>query len=180
MPQPMVVRTVVVADADALAEVHWQTWRETYAGLVPEERLGAAALERRRGQWRSRIAEPRAGDVLRVGEVEGAVVGFAMAGPGRLDEGPAAYAAEEGDGFVGLPAGQELEALYVLAAHHGTGVGQALLDAVVAPGAAYLWVARDNPRARGFYRRNGFVEDGAEVVEQHLGGLLTIRMVREG
>lgn len=175
MSLPLVVRPAVVADADAVAEVHWRSWRETYAGLVPEGRLGSGALERRRRQWRSRIAQPWPGDVLRVGEVGADVVGYAMVGPGRQDQGPAAWATDPG-----RPADQELEALYVLAGHHGTGVGQALLDAVLAPGAAYLWVAKENPRARSFYRRNGFLEDGTEVVEQHLGDLVTVRMVREG
>jgi hypothetical protein len=56
--------------------------------------------------------------------------------------------------------------------------GQRLLDAVIGDRAAFLWVFRDNPRARAFYRRNGFVADGAEQVEDFFGGPVEIRMVR--
>ncbi|WP_439688481.1 GNAT family N-acetyltransferase [Curtobacterium sp. SP.BCp] len=51
--------------------------------------------------------------------------------------------------------------LYVLARAHGSGAGQALLDAALGHRSASLWVAEDNPRAQAFYRRNGFTVDGA-------------------
>ena len=38
-----------------------------------------------------------------------------------------------------------------------------------------LWVAGPNPRAQAFYRKHGFVADGAAQVE---GGVREIRMVR--
>jgi acetyltransferase (GNAT) family protein len=64
----------------------------------------------------------------------------------------------------------------VHAADHGTGVGAALLEAVVDPEEpAALWVADPNPRAQAFYRKHGFVADGAAQVE---GGMREIRMVR--
>jgi hypothetical protein len=53
--------------------------------------------------------------------------------------------------------------LYVYAADHGTGAGPA------------LGVADPNPLAQAFYRKHGFVADGANQVE---GGLVEIRMVR--
>ena len=43
---------------------------------------------------------------------------------------------------------------------------------------ASVWVAAENPRARRFYEKLGFAPDGAEKVEEHLGNLLDIRMVR--
>jgi ribosomal protein S18 acetylase RimI-like enzyme len=54
----------------------------------------------------------------------------------------------------------------VLAAHHGTGIGQTLLDEVLGSGPAQLWVAKQNPRAIAFYRRNGFAFDGAEQTDE--------------
>ena len=38
-----------------------------------------------------------------------------------------------------------------------------------------LWVADPNPRAQAFYRKHGFIADGAAQVE---GGVREIRMVR--
>jgi hypothetical protein len=62
------------------------------------------------------------------------------------------------------------------AADHGTGAGSALLEAVVDPEeSAALWVADPNPRAQAFYRKHGFVADGAAQVED---GMREIRMVR--
>lgn len=71
---------------------------------------------------------------------------------------------------------RQLYVLYVYAAFHGSGVGTALLDAVIDPDApASLWVADPNPRAQAFYRRQGFASDGAAKVDD---GVREIRMVR--
>jgi GNAT superfamily N-acetyltransferase len=71
---------------------------------------------------------------------------------------------------------RQLYVLYVVAADHGTGAGLALLAAVLDPEEPVaLWVADPNPRAQAFYRKHGFVADGAAQVE---GGLREIRMVR--
>ena len=59
---------------------------------------------------------------------------------------------------------------------HGTGAGPALLEAVVDPEeSAALWVADPNPRAQAFYRKHGFLADGATQVED---GVREVRMVR--
>ena len=71
---------------------------------------------------------------------------------------------------------QQLYVLYVYAAFHGSRVGTALLNAVIdrtAPAA--LWVADPNPRAQAFYRKHGFVTDGAVKIEDDVR---EIRMVR--
>lgn len=72
----------------------------------------------------------------------------------------------------------ELVGLYLLADHHGTGLGQALLDAALGNQAASLWMAQDNPRARAFYARNGFTPDGAGKVEPSWENLIEVRLVR--
>jgi GNAT superfamily N-acetyltransferase len=59
----------------------------------------------------------------------------------------------------------------------GTGIGQALLEALERP--EVLWVAADNPRAQAFYRRNHFAADGATQTEEFFGEPIDeIRMVR--
>ena len=69
--------------------------------------------------------------------------------------------------------------IYALRRVHGTGVGQALLDAVIGKDSAYLWVLEDNPRAQAFYRRNSFVPDGRrELLPPEWEELPEIRMVR--
>jgi GNAT superfamily N-acetyltransferase len=90
------------------------------------------------------------------------VIGFATAGP-----------AEE----VGVQVSFTLNAINVRRAYWGTGVGQRLLDMTLGGREAFLWVFRDNARARAFYLRNGFSPDGAERVEPFFGPI-EIRMVR--
>lgn len=74
--------------------------------------------------------------------------------------------------------GLELVGLYLLAAHHGAGLGQALLDSAIGDQPASLWMAEDNPRARAFYVRNGFTPDGARKVEPAWEDLTEVRLVR--
>lgn len=158
----LTVRPADVRDADAIATVHVRAWQEAYAHLLPADFLAALDVDARAARWRSIIAEP-AVDVL-VAVLAGAVVGWASAGPGRETD---------------PVRDRELEGIYVLAAHHGSGAGQRLLDAAVGSAPAFLWVAEGNPRAEAFYRRNGFTRDGA-VKHEPIGptGLDAVRMVR--
>jgi ribosomal protein S18 acetylase RimI-like enzyme len=157
----LTVRPADVRDADAIAVVHVQAWREAYAHLLPAEFLAALDVDARAARWRGIIAEPDV-DVL-VATIGEQVVGWASAGPGRGER----------------PRDRELEGIYVLAGHHGSGAGQALLDAAIGTAPAFLWVADGNPRAESFYRRNGFERDGT-VKHEPIGprGLDAVRMVR--
>lgn len=70
-----------------------------------------------------------------------------------------------------------LHVLYVLAAHHGSGLGRELLRAVLPEDApTALWVVDPNPRARAFYSKSGFMPNGRE---RDVDGLREIEMVRE-
>ncbi|MFD6178385.1 MULTISPECIES: GNAT family N-acetyltransferase [unclassified Isoptericola] len=161
-PTPVVLRQATPGDASGCAFVHHASWVETYSGLLPAEHWEADTLERRMASWPRRIGEMP----VTVAESGGRVVGFAIAGAAREV------------GTHQPVRGRELWSLYVLGEHHGTGAGQALLDAVVPPGVpAQLWVAEQNPRARRFYERNGFVPDGARFVDERLG-LAEVRHVR--
>ena len=64
----------------------------------------------------------------------------------------------------------EVYAIYVRPDAWGTGSGWALMDAAVAWLAdrwqeAILWVAEENPRARRFYERYGWVAESTRVEE---------------
>lgn len=157
----MLVRPAEPDDIPALAHVHVQGWRETYRGLFPDHLLDDPEFEpRRRRFWTAVFTDPRYADHrVAVAEADGEVVGFGLASPNG-DE-------------LGIP---QLYALYLLAAHHGSGAGARLLDAVLDPGdPAVLWVADPNPRAQAFYRRHGFAPDGFEKIED---GVREIRMQR--
>lgn len=160
----VILRTATLSDAAAVAQVHHTTWVSTYGAILPPEFWATATLERRTATWERWLSN---GAAPVVADADGEVVGIAMAGE----------AVEQEDV---LPVrDRQLYLLYVLAAYHGAGVGQALLDAVVPPGTpAQLWVAEDNPRARRFYERNGFVMEGARVVDTSTADLAEVRMVR--
>lgn len=164
------IRRATVTDAAGIARVHWQSHQTTYVatGRIAREHVESWTLGDREERWSTNLAiaegriDPPEGFhrmeiwVAVVHEPGGddqevdRVVGWANTSGGR-----------DGDG----PRDLELEGLYVLDEFHGAGVGQGLVDAALDGRPAYLWVLADNPRARAFYRRNGFEPDGAEKVD---------------
>lgn len=158
---PFRIRPASSADADDIAAVHTTSWRETYGSMVDDDVATSRwfDLSRRTEMWRANFADGTYTPHVAVDER--GIVGFGAARP-----------APEPDAV--RP--EELTMLYVLARAHGTGAGQALLDAALADRPAYLWVAADNPRARAFYRRNGFEHDGVKSTFGPVG--VTHRLVR--
>lgn len=162
MTPDLTVRAAVPDDATDIARVHIQAWRECYAHLLPAASLAGLEQGPREARWRTIIAS--ATSDIWVASHETDIVGWASAGPGRDDDGPRP---------------RELEGIYVLASHYGSGAGQLLLDAAVGGSGAYLWIADDNPRAFAFYTRNGFIPDGATGSHELAGTPVRIlRMVR--
>jgi ribosomal protein S18 acetylase RimI-like enzyme len=159
----LTIRRARVEDVAQMARVNVRCWQETYRGLVSNAVLDDPGfLTARERFWTSALTDDRYRENrVAVAERDGELVGIAMSGP-PLDAA-AAWA-------------RQLYVLYVCAADHGTGAGPALLDAVVDPEeSAALWVADPNPRAQAFYRKHGFLADGAAQVE---GGVREVRMVR--
>lgn len=157
------LRPAVPADAPGCAYVHHTSWVETYSALLPASHWETDTLAKRVETWQRWL--DRGADAT-VAEIDGRVIGFAIAGASRRvgDHHPVCE--------------QELFSLYVLAAQHGNGAGQALLEAVLpADIPAQLWVAEENPRARAFYRRNGFTPDGARYRDETLD-LAEVRLIR--
>lgn len=105
-------------------------------------------------------------------ETDGVVVGAAEAGPA-----PAAWEIELG--LVPPPADVELHLLYLHPDHHGTGLADRLMHAVLEPGPAYLWLIAGNARAERFYARRGFASLPEQVPAGDSWGNVTMhRMVR--
>jgi ribosomal protein S18 acetylase RimI-like enzyme len=159
----LTVRPARVEDIVQMARVNVRSWQEAYRGLMSDAVLDAPGfLAGRERFWTAALTDERYRENrVAVAERDGELVGIAMSGP-PLDAG-AAWA-------------RQLYVLYVYAADHGTGAGPALLEAVVDPEeSAALWVADPNPRAQAFYRKHGFLADGAAQVED---GVREVRMVR--
>ncbi|WP_404434485.1 GNAT family N-acetyltransferase [Microbacterium lacus] len=161
-----VIREPSPADAAAIAALNVSTWRETYSHLLPDGFFSPEFAQNRRDMWNHVLANPHPERTVRVAEVDGELVGFGFAGPSFGAEGEV------------LPRDRHLYSLYVSGSQHGTGVGQALFDAVLHDEPAMLWVATENPRAIAFYERNGFAFDGREQVDPLAPGIVEARMIR--
>lgn len=164
---PVTLRRPRRSDADELARLHVRTWEETYTALLPTGYFDEAHRRGRQDMWRHLLGEGVRQDlVIRVAVLDDAIIGFGMTGPSEpRDDGPPGIT-------------RQLFMLYVLEAYHGRGVGQRLLDAVAGMDAMTLWVAKENPRAIAFYRRNGFVLDGMERSDPGAPAITDARMVR--
>lgn len=146
-----------------MARVHVDSWRETYRGLMADTVLDDPdLLDQRVKFWAAVLTNPSSEmQQVVIAERDSEVVGIAMAGPSRE---PA------------VDWSQQLFVLYTYTAIHGLGVGAELLDAVIEPTSVVgLWVADPNPRAQAFYRKHGFLPDGASSTYE---GIDEIRMVR--
>ncbi len=142
----MLIREAHAVDAAAIARVHVDSWRTTYAGILPSDFLASLSYENREQTWsRALSASGRRSSVHVAEDGDGRIVGFASGGPER--EGDPAYKGE-------------LYAIYVLAQCQRRGIGSRLAGAVVRRlveqdiDSMLLWVLADNP-SRAFYETLG-------------------------
>jgi ribosomal protein S18 acetylase RimI-like enzyme len=145
------IRLAVPDDAHALGIMHVASWRETYAGILPDRMLSALSIDARAAAWAKIMREPAIehSAVVYLAEQEGSIIGFGACGAQRTEN-------LRDKGYDG-----EFGAIYVLRAFQGQGIGACLLAKMfldlLARGfsAAALWVLRDNQRARRFYEYHG-------------------------
>jgi ribosomal protein S18 acetylase RimI-like enzyme len=149
----LLVRQATIADAGAIAEVHRESWRTTYAGILPLAVVAREAGRKSEAMWRRRLALKRPGSATWIVERSPhGIVGFASCGDAR-------------EPIEGLDA--EIYALYVLQPQQRHGAGRELVRACarhfVRHGlfGFFLWVLKAN-RARLFYEALG----GQEIDEK--------------
>ena len=154
----MRIREAALSDARAIAEIHVRAWQAAYRGQLPDDYLDDLSVEDRLGQHEWTIRNPRETWRLWVAEDDGAVVGFAVTGPGEDVD------ADERTG--------EVYAIYLEPGRIGTGLGSRLFAHAVDDlrdrgfTGATLWVLESNERARRFYEIAGWKPDGATASEQ--------------
>ena len=153
------IRQGEIADAQAIARIHVDMWREAYAGIVPASHLDNLSVEKRRRKWEDTLARSPATTSV-VTDETGRVVGWVSFGPNRDEDGT-------GRG--------EVYGIYLQSACWGRGLGRALMQAAETALASQgfstftLWVFELNRRARKFYERAGYRPD--ETVKQvSIGG----------
>ncbi|NUS52515.1 MAG: GNAT family N-acetyltransferase [Nocardioidaceae bacterium] len=149
------IRTATTDDLDAVGRVHAASRAAAYAGLVPPDALARVTPATQAEVWRQRMAASPAPSALLVAIEGGELVGFTH-GTGREERA-------------------ELDAIHLAPDRLGSGVGQALHDALLDEFVGWgcvraeLWVLRGNERAQAFYRRNGWAHDG-RTSEHDVGG----------
>jgi GNAT superfamily N-acetyltransferase len=135
MPNPA-LRPATADDAEAIATIWHDGWRDGHLGNVPEALLAARTPD----SFRSRAADRTADTTVAV--LHDRIAGFVMV------------------------AKDEVEQVYVAADHRGSGVAGLLLAEaerlVAANGERRAWLAvvAGNERARRFYQRNGWIDEG--------------------
>jgi ribosomal protein S18 acetylase RimI-like enzyme len=152
-----VIRPATSHDVEAIAHIHVETWRSTYAGIIPDAYLLQMNVDRQRRMWRQLLYGGGRGHDVMVAELaDGEVVGFASCGPARRSALPRR-----------APYDGEVYTLYVAVDHQGHGHGERLLDVCLDTlrgqdkTAAIVWVLAANP-ARFFYEARG----GRKVAER--------------
>ncbi|MEZ5812588.1 MAG: GNAT family N-acetyltransferase [Rhizobiaceae bacterium] len=146
------IRPAGPGDAQAIADVHHQSWHCAYAGIIPHKAL-STMIARRGTNWWARAIR-RVATVLVV-EMGGRIVGYATLGRNRARE---------------LPQQGEIYELYILPEYQGVGLGTRLFRSARRKLAEHglkglvVWALEDNEVAMSFYEGAGGF-DTAEGIE---------------
>lgn len=110
----IIIRKAILSDTKGIAKVHVESWKTTYANIVPDEYLNKLTYESREQIWINSIPN---GGVYVAENNEGEIIGFSSGGKERSGN----Y-----EGFDG-----ELYAIYILKKYQGQGVGKALIQPII-------------------------------------------------
>ena len=132
-------------DAEALAQVHVTSWRESYRGLIADSYLDRMSAPMHAARFHRALTHPGPHDATLAAAGREGLVGYAAGGPSRSHRAGEA----------------EIHTLYVRRAVQRAGLGRRLLIAMARvfadQGARSLMIStlRDNLPARGFYEHLG-------------------------
>ena len=162
-------RNAAPGDAEALAELGRRTFIETFGHLYSPENLNTFLANHSVESWAQELADPAF--AIRIGETDGGAVAYAKVGPPTLPFEPRGKAIE-------------LRQFYILSGWHGSGAAREMMAWVLEEARRrsgddlYLSVFVDNGRARAFYAKYGFVEEGryAFMVGTHADEDIVMRL----
>jgi len=154
------IRRARPADADRLADLFDETWREAYRGIIPGVALERMISQRSSQWWLGATQRSRP---LVVVEQESSIVGYAVYGPARGRR---------------LQAPGEIDELYIRPTYQGLGLGRRLFRAVCNDLADHgltrvgVWALEGNERACAFYTGLGGTAIG-QAVDRMAGTVLS-------
>lgn len=143
-------RRAEACDADRIAQLHAESWRRTYRGMMRDEFLDGDVLTDRRDAWRDQMATVGGGKFILLAEDGANLVGFICV-----------------TGDEDVLWGSYIDNLHVSDAYLRRGVGRALMEHAArwlrnsyARSSIYLWVMQANSGARRFYEALGASDAG--------------------
>jgi GNAT superfamily N-acetyltransferase len=148
-------------DAEAVADLHADSWRRHYRGAYDNDYLDGDVFAERRALWSERLAriDPTVARTILI-EDDGRLLGFSHV---MFDDNPTW--------------GALVDNLHVTFDHKRGGLGTALLRASALavversrPTGLYLWALEMNTPARAFYRARGGEEVEFEMSDLEGGG----------
>ena len=166
----MRIRRATRRDANGIARVHAESWRTTYATMLPDTYLDQLRIRSLAREWRRTIETRHTIVAVETDGKREHVVGFAQLGRGRSQN-------PEWRRMLG-----EIHMLYVEPERQSDGVGGALLRASMRALEQsnmmwmHVWVLEDNLSARRFYERHGLQADGRSRIDRFHGQ--QVRVVR--
>jgi GNAT superfamily N-acetyltransferase len=149
----LAVRLARTDDAAGIASIFVDSWRETYAGILPTRALSTMSKEQQQRYWAGTVQHANLRNpVFVAADAAGQLFGFCSAGPNRDRV---------------LPHEAEIYTLYVAPGHTSQGIGTALMQTTfqflsrAQCRSMLIWALAENP-SRFFYEAMG----GQRVAER--------------
>ena len=151
MIETIAIKRVTLSDLDQLQKIGRQTFIETFSADNTDENMNQY-LEQGFSSEKLTAELNNEGSEFYFAELDGKVIGYL-----KLNVGQSQTEIKDDEAL-------EIERIYVLQEYQGKKVGQVLYEKAIQvsrqKGAQYVWLGvwEENPRAIGFYKKNGFVE----------------------
>lgn len=144
------IRYADINDARTLGEIHSQSWKVIYKGIVPDEILNNITAEKREKYFEKALSQGWEEDALIFKEDK--AVGLICIGRCRDEDKDDSYG--------------EIWGIYLLPEYWNRGIGYELINWGLTElrkrsyKKVTLWVLEENIKARNFYEKVGFKHDG--------------------
>ncbi|MEI6407401.1 MAG: GNAT family N-acetyltransferase [Actinomycetes bacterium] len=166
----LMIREAQLEDVPRIAQVHVETWRDAYLGIIPDTYLQSLSIDKRAEIWEINLRNQHPKSHTLVAELDGQIVGFIGVGACRDEESTTSHG--------------EVFSIYVDSDKQGLGIGTRMLNQGLEFlknenfSRASLWVLAGNESSRFWYESRGWRRDG-KVKSEHRGDfdLIEIRYV---
>lgn len=160
------IRKAVLDDAENIAIVHTNAWRESYRGIIDQDFLDTqVSLDIRIKRRIEILQNPEKNHAHFVAEYDGQIVGFICCGAFRIPDNTP---------LTNPPQG-EISAVYLLDSAKRQGIGKKLFKTAVNAlidqnyTTMGIWVLSENTVARGFYHAMGGTTQQEDDIDITIG-----------